>query len=151
MRFDIDAYQAHSGRVTWDDLDFSAFREQPVSDSGLRCLQYMHDIEFHTVCYLRDLLVTRAHDDHRVTTFLTIWNLEELYHGEALAAVLEAHGHPAGPGRIEPLRRRLAGARQNLGTLASMMGSWAMRDFMLCDPSGVLWRVAQNIPRGARA
>lgn len=129
MRFDIDAYQAHSGRVTWDDLDFSTFREQPVSDSGLRCLQYMHDIEFHTVCYLRDLLVTRAHDDHRVTTFLTIWNLEELYHGEALAAVLEAHGHPAGPGRIEPLRRRLGGARQNLGTLASMMGSWAMRDF----------------------
>jgi catechol 2,3-dioxygenase-like lactoylglutathione lyase family enzyme len=25
---------------------------------------------------------------------------------------------------------------------------WAMRDFTLFDPSGVLWRVAQNIPRG---
>ncbi len=24
---------------------------------------------------------------------------------------------------------------------------WAMRDFTLFDPSGVLWRVAQNIPR----
>jgi uncharacterized glyoxalase superfamily protein PhnB len=24
---------------------------------------------------------------------------------------------------------------------------WAMRDFVLFDPSGVLWRVAQNIPR----
>jgi Glyoxalase/Bleomycin resistance protein/Dioxygenase superfamily len=24
---------------------------------------------------------------------------------------------------------------------------WAMRDFTLYDPSGVLWRVAQNIPR----
>ena len=24
---------------------------------------------------------------------------------------------------------------------------WAMRDFTLCDPSGVFWRVAQNIPR----
>ena len=129
MRFDIDAYQAHSGRVTWDDLDFSVFRERPVSDAGLRCLQYMHDIEFHTVCYLRDLLVTRAHDDHRVTTFLTIWNLEELYHGEALAAVLDAHGRPSGMGRVEPLRRRLGGARQNLGSLASMVGSWAMRDF----------------------
>lgn len=24
---------------------------------------------------------------------------------------------------------------------------WAMRDFTLVDPSGVLWRIAQNIPR----
>lgn len=28
---------------------------------------------------------------------------------------------------------------------------WAMRDFTLFDPSGVLWRVAQNIPRGEDA
>ena len=26
---------------------------------------------------------------------------------------------------------------------------WAMRDFVLFDPSGVLWRVAQNIPPGS--
>lgn len=64
MRFDIDAYQAHSGRVTWDDLDLSVFRDRPVSESGLRCLQYMHDIEFHTVCYLRDLLADRI--DRRI-------------------------------------------------------------------------------------
>jgi uncharacterized glyoxalase superfamily protein PhnB len=24
---------------------------------------------------------------------------------------------------------------------------WAMRDFVLFDPSGVLWRIAQNLPR----
>lgn len=128
MRFDIEAYQAHSGRITWDDLDFSAFREQPLSDDGLRCIQYMHDIEFHTVCYLRDLLVTRAHDDHRVTTFLTIWNFEELYHGEALSAVLAAHDVARGPDRTEPLRNGL-GWRQHMGTLSSMVGSLAMRDF----------------------
>ncbi len=28
---------------------------------------------------------------------------------------------------------------------------WAMRDFTLVDPSGVLWRIAQNIPRGESA
>lgn len=28
---------------------------------------------------------------------------------------------------------------------------WAMRDFTMFDPSGVLWRVAQNIPRKDRA
>jgi catechol 2,3-dioxygenase-like lactoylglutathione lyase family enzyme len=27
---------------------------------------------------------------------------------------------------------------------------WAMRDFTLFDPSGVLWRIAQNLPRGTR-
>jgi uncharacterized glyoxalase superfamily protein PhnB len=26
---------------------------------------------------------------------------------------------------------------------------WAMRDFTLFDPSGVLWRIAQNIPKAA--
>lgn len=127
MRFDIDTYQAHSGRITWDDLDFSVFREQPLSPTGLRCLRYMHDVEFHTVCYLRDLLVTRAHDDHDVTTFLTIWNFEELYHGEAIAAVLAAHDEEGGSARVEPLRKRL-GWRQPVGTLASMLGSLAMRD-----------------------
>jgi len=28
---------------------------------------------------------------------------------------------------------------------------WAMRDFTLFDPSGVLWRIAQNIPRESAA
>lgn len=27
---------------------------------------------------------------------------------------------------------------------------WAMRDFTLFDPSGVLWRIAQNLPREAQ-
>ena len=25
--------------------------------------------------------------------------------------------------------------------------AWAMRDFVLFDPSGVLWRIAQNLPK----
>lgn len=28
---------------------------------------------------------------------------------------------------------------------------WAMRDFTLLDPSGVLWRIAQNIPKQAKS
>ena len=28
---------------------------------------------------------------------------------------------------------------------------WAMRDFTLFDPSGVLWRIAQNIPKQAKS
>jgi uncharacterized glyoxalase superfamily protein PhnB len=28
---------------------------------------------------------------------------------------------------------------------------WAMRDFALFDPSGVLWRIAQNLPKQAKS
>ena len=28
---------------------------------------------------------------------------------------------------------------------------WAMRDFTLFDPSGVMWRIAQNIPKQAKS
>ena len=67
----------------------------------------MHDVENHTICYLRDVLVTRAHRDPEVTSFLTLWNYEEFWHGEAIAEVLEAHDERAGTGRIAALRQRL--------------------------------------------
>ena len=67
----------------------------------------MHDVENHTVCYLRDVLVTRAHRDPEVTSFLTLWNYEEFWHGEAIAGILAAHDEPAGTGRIAALRQRL--------------------------------------------
>ena len=52
----------------------------------------MCDIEYHTVCYLRDMLVTPSHKDADVSAFMTKWNREEFWHGEALADVLGAHG-----------------------------------------------------------
>ncbi len=76
----------------------------------------MHDIEAHTVCYLRDLLVTRAHRDPEVTAFMTHWNTEEYWHGEAIGRVLTAHdvvvgsaAHRRGAARAAP--RRAASAR----------------------------------------
>jgi hypothetical protein len=107
MSFDIDSYQRISAKLHTDDIDFDAFRDRPLSPDALRCLRYMHDVENHTVCYLRDVLVTRAHRDPEVTSFLTLWNYEEFWHGEAIAEVLEAHDEPAGTGRIAALRHRL--------------------------------------------
>src|SRR5207302_9214304 len=66
-----------------------------------------HDVEYHTVLYLRDLLLTPAHHDPQITTFLTLWNFEEYWHGEALGKVLEAHGEPAGDARVVRTRRQL--------------------------------------------
>ena len=110
MSFDLDTYRSISGKLDTEDIDFSAFRHEPLSPDALRCLRYMHDIENHTVCYLRDILVTRAHKDPDVTSFLTLWNYEEYWHGNAIAEVLAAHDESAGTGRIAALRQRLPGA-----------------------------------------
>jgi rubrerythrin len=107
MRFSLEQYQQIVRQVEVDDLDLEhAFIDQPLSPDVLRCLRYMHDIELHTVCYLRDLLVTSAHRDPEVTTFLTMWAYEEFWHGDAIARVLRAHGEVAGAPRVHELRRR---------------------------------------------
>jgi hypothetical protein len=107
MAFDLDTYKRIVAPVALDDLDLDAFRTQPLDPDSLRCLRYMHDVEHHTSCYLRNLLNTRAHHDPDVTTFLTLWSYEELWHGEAIAAVLAMHEEPAGTDRVRTMRERL--------------------------------------------
>jgi hypothetical protein len=107
MAFDLDTYKRRVGPVEIDDLDFDAFRTEPLSPEALRVLRYMHDVEHHTSCYLRNLLNTRAHHDPEVTTFLTLWSYEEMWHGEAIALVLSMHDEPAGAARVRTMRERL--------------------------------------------
>ncbi len=107
MSFDIATYNRLSEKLDVEDIDFDSFRERPLPSEALRCLRYMHDVESHTVCYLRDVLVTRAHRDPEVTSFLTLWNYEEFWHGEAIARILEVHEEQAGTTRIAALRQRL--------------------------------------------
>ena len=121
VNFDIDRYVASVAALDDSDIDYDDFRRQPLPDDALRCLRYMHDVEHHTVCYLRDLLVTRAHDDPVITTFLTMWAYEEFWHGEAIGKVLRAHGEIAGRPRIDAARERVGSGR--LGTLGTMFAS----------------------------
>jgi hypothetical protein len=107
MAFDLETYKRVMGRLDVDDLDFETFRAQPLRTDELRCLRYMHDVEQHTSCYLRNLLNTKAHHDPDITSFLTMWNFEEYWHGEALGAVLAAHEEPSGTSRIAAMRARL--------------------------------------------
>ena len=107
MQLDIETYKRHAGRVSVQDIDFDAFRTRPLDLASLRCLRYMHDVEHHTVCYLRDLLVTSAHRDPEVTSFLTMWCFEEYWHGDAIGRVLAAHDEPAGTARIASVRSAL--------------------------------------------
>ena len=107
MSIDINTLVKRSARLEVEDLDLDAFGHRPLDPDTLRCLRYMHDVEGHTVCYLRDILVTRAHRDPNVTAFLTCWNYEEHWHGDAIGQVLDAHGEIAGRRRLSEMRNRL--------------------------------------------
>ena len=119
MSFDIDDYKHRTARLVWEDLDLAgAFASRPLDDDTLRCIRYMHDVEFHTVCYLRDLLLTPAHSDPTITAFLSFWVFEEFWHGEALADVLAAHGQSSGAERVGAMRHSL-GFRTKVAPLAT--------------------------------
>lgn len=121
MRFEIDTYLSTVAPLDDSDIDYDAFLAHPLDDDTLRCLRYMHDVEHHTSCYLRDLLVTSAHEDPDVTSFLAMWAYEEFWHGEAIGKVLERHDETAGRRRIAETRRRVG--RDRLRTLGFIAAS----------------------------
>ena len=96
---------------------------QPLDDDTLRVIEYMHDVELHTICYLRDLLVTPAHADPDVTTFLSCWAYEELWHGEALGDVLAAHGRRVGRRAGRPAAHAASASRDRIRPYVSQLGS----------------------------
>jgi hypothetical protein len=121
MLMDVDRYKQHTAALDIADLDLSRFSDQPLDADTLRCIRYMHDVENHTICYLRDLLVTPAHQDPDITAFLTFWSFEEYWHGEALGRILAAHGESSDQ-RIRDTRRRLP-AKDRLAPLVHLAGS----------------------------
>ena len=121
MSFAIDHYARTAAPVQWDDLDLhAAFADRPLSPGALRCLRYMSDVESYTVCYLRDLLVTPSHNDPDITTFLTMWNYEEYWHGEVLADVLAAHGIATGNAHLRGVRER-QGLKNKTGPIKQLL------------------------------
>jgi hypothetical protein len=126
MAFSVEKYARTAAPVVWDDIDLRLFERSPLSQASLRVLRYMCDVESHTVCYLRDLLVTPSHADPEVTTFLTMWNYEEHWHGEVLADVLAAHDIATGAEHVRSVRLgtgwkdKIAPIKQSL--LANLIG-----------------------------
>lgn len=107
MTVRVESLIERSSRLDLDGIDFDAFAGRPLDTETLRCLRYMHDVESHTVCYLRDALVTKAHADPDITAFLACWAYEEHWHGSAIARVLSAHGEIAGATRVAATRHSL--------------------------------------------
>ena len=130
MAFDLASYERHVAPVEVDDLDLdNEFRNKPLAPPLLRCVRYMHDVEHHTSCYLRNLLNTKAHQDPEISAFLTLWAFEEHWHGQALARVLAAHDEPGGSHRVAAMRHRL-GWRLTGSPLLWMAFSASTRDFL---------------------
>jgi len=50
----------------------------------------------------------------------------------------------------QPIKRRGIGCASpsELRLVANVDRPWGMRDFVIIDPTGVLWRIGQNIPAG---
>ena len=158
MVFAIDAFAKTAAPVRWDDLDLpTAFAYQPLSAGALRSLRYMSDIESYTICYLRDLLVTPSHNDPDITTFLTMWNYEEYWHGEALAEVMAAHGVPTGNdhlravrtqsgllGRFDPMKHWLLAAVIGEDFIATHMTWGALNEWSAHAAYSSLMRIAQH-------
>lgn len=91
---DLDSFRRRSRTVDVTDIDFDAVRAAPPPAAAIRALQYMQDIETHTIIYLRTMLHTRAIDDPAVAHFLSCWFHEEMAHGRALEQFLSAAGAP---------------------------------------------------------
>jgi len=107
----------------------------------------------------------RAKEFYLAVGFDIPWSFEDLAyvrHGQA-AFLLQAFDQPA---FIENFQMHLlvenvdawhsylnaVGVEERFGV---RMGEprdqpWAMRDFTVFDPSGVLWRIAQNLPRSSK-
>lgn len=130
MAFDIDRYTENSTSVAWGDLDFDTFRTQPLPENTLRSLRYMCDVEYHTVCYLRDMLVTPSHKDAEVSAFMTMWNREEFWHGEALAAVLAMHGVTVDYDALKAKRVKLGWKDRLDPVKQTVMGGVVGKDFI---------------------
>jgi hypothetical protein len=142
--FDLDRYLRNSKKVDLSHLDWDDIPDHPLSDGDVMCMQYMMDIESHTVIYLRDLLATRAAADPFVTAFLCCWVYEELWHGEAFADFLRAYGIeepfeprlpdgstplPTHPNRLRKLRTDV-GVGNGFAIVPSIIGSAVSRHFV---------------------
>ncbi|MGO1510346.1 MAG: ferritin-like domain-containing protein [Actinomycetaceae bacterium] len=141
MAFDIDTYAEDSIPVRYEDLDMTVFHDDPLPEDSLRALRYMCDVEYHTVCYLRDLLVTPSSREGDVSGFMTMWNREEFWHGEALAAVLATHDVTVDYDELKAKRTKL-GWREALSSLKqSVLAGLVGKDFVATH---MLWGAANE-------
>jgi len=98
--------------------------------------------------FYQDLGFTKASDGHGVAYFHhghVSFLLQDFLSGAARAQPHDAHAR-GGRGRAWRTHVREAGIAEKYAVRVTelQVQPWRMRDFALVDPSGVLWRIAQN-------
>jgi hypothetical protein len=129
MSFSIERYKEESRKLDTTGVEWDKIRDYPLSKGDLFFLHYAMDVENHVPLYLSHLLVTRACMNPVITTFLSLWAYEELWHGENLSRFLVEYGIPLeNDTRIRNLRSDM-GLSNSFSILSTMMASWALDDF----------------------
>ncbi|MFZ0216183.1 MAG: hypothetical protein WAM30_09635 [Candidatus Dormiibacterota bacterium] len=116
MAFDIERYKLTSKRLDLTDVDWDEVRRHHLPAGAIESMLYMMDIETHTVIFLSELLVSKACMDPVITSFLSVWGYEEMYHGDAFAKFLRAYGV-----RVEEDRPRQIRLQEGLHRATSVM------------------------------
>ena len=128
MAFDIERYKENSKKLDLSDIDWSRARDYPLPQGAVDAMTYMMDIETHTVIYLSELLVSKACMDPVITSFLSVWVYEEMYHGEAFVKFFRAYGIPVSDDRPQEIRLKEGFGRVN-AVMAIMFGSYLLPFF----------------------
>ena len=129
MSFSIERYKEESRKLDTTGVEWERIRDYPLSKGDLFFLHYAMDVENHVPLYLSHLLVTRACMNPVITTFLSLWAYEELWHGENLSRFLVEYGIPLeNDTRIRNLRSDM-GVSNSISLLSTMLASWALDDF----------------------
>jgi hypothetical protein len=128
MAFDIERFKENSKKLYLDDIRWDLVREHPLPQGAIDSMTYMMDIETHTAIYLSELLVSKACMDPVITSFLSCWAYEEMYHGEALVKFLRAYGIPVSDDRPRQVRLQEGFKRVN-AVMGVMLGSYVLPFF----------------------
>ena len=126
--FDLERYLDNSQKVETRDVDFSRVRDYPVTKEEIRCLEYMMDVEAHTVMYFKNLLRTCAVRDPEVVAFMSCWAYEEFFHGRAIRQFLQAAGVAIDASRADHIRRHRS-LRERIEESGAALICHVVRDF----------------------
>jgi rubrerythrin len=128
MPFDIESFKDNSRKLDLSDIDWDAVKDHPLPRGAIDAILYMMDIETHTAIYLSELLVSKACMEPVITTFLSCWGYEEMYHGDAFVKFLRAYGIPIPDERPKQIRLKEGLGRVN-ATMTILLGSYLLPFF----------------------
>jgi hypothetical protein len=106
--FSLERFIELSGAVRLDDLDWDEAKRVGITDREEKILRYMSATESYTILYMRDLIVGHSVKDPEITSFLSVWVYEELWHGRAIDKFLNAAGRPVETDRFSQVASGVA-------------------------------------------